>query len=58
MLKTNHSCICHCVGLDVGKVRECMGDPEADTENAILTGEQDAQVFFLQIIYNIYIVFL
>jgi hypothetical protein len=33
------------VGIDVDKVRECMGDPEADTENAILRGEQDAQVF-------------
>ena len=58
MLKTNHSCVCHHVGLDVGKVRECMGDPEADAENAILSGEQDAQVFSLQIIYSIYIVFL
>lgn len=32
------------LGLDVGKVDKCMGDPNADSDNQILSQEQDAQV--------------
>lgn len=32
------------LGLDVKKVQECMGDSEADSDNAILRGEQEAQI--------------
>lgn len=31
------------IGLDVHKIRDCMGDPEADADNEVLKGEQDAQ---------------
>jgi hypothetical protein len=31
-------------GLDLKKVLECMGDPEADAENAVLSKEQEDQV--------------
>ena len=32
------------LGIDVQKVRRCMGDPTADAENLILKAEQEAQV--------------
>lgn len=32
------------LGLDVKKVQECMGDSEADSDNKILRGEQEAQI--------------
>ncbi|KAG2607788.1 hypothetical protein PVAP13_4NG273100 [Panicum virgatum] len=32
------------LGLDLKKVLECMGDPEADAENAVLSKEQEDQV--------------
>ncbi|XP_078161589.1 vacuolar-sorting receptor 6-like isoform X2 [Carex rostrata] len=32
------------LGLPVDKVQKCMGDPEADTENAVLKKEQEDQV--------------
>jgi len=32
--------------LDLKKVLECMGDPEADAENAVLSKEQEDQVWF------------
>jgi hypothetical protein len=31
-------------GLDLKKVLECMGDPEADADNAVLSKEQEDQV--------------
>lgn len=31
-------------GVDLKKIDECIGDPEADVENPILKAEQDAQV--------------
>lgn len=31
-------------GVDVKKVNECIGDPEADVENSVLKAEQEAQV--------------
>lgn len=34
-------------GVDITKIDECVGDPEADAENAVLKGEQDAQVWFV-----------
>ncbi|KAH7366427.1 hypothetical protein KP509_18G077500 [Ceratopteris richardii] len=32
------------LGLEVQKIRDCMGDPEADSDNQILKAEQEAQV--------------
>ncbi|CAH1418676.1 unnamed protein product [Lactuca virosa] len=32
------------LGVDLKKIEECMGDPEADAENAILKAEQQAQI--------------
>ncbi|KAG2607796.1 hypothetical protein PVAP13_4NG273100 [Panicum virgatum] len=32
------------LGLDLKKVLECMGDPEADAENAVLSKEQEDQI--------------
>ncbi|WOH10874.1 hypothetical protein DCAR_0730349 [Daucus carota subsp. sativus] len=32
------------LGVDLGQIDECMGDPNADVENPILTMEQEAQV--------------
>ena len=34
----------HVLGLDVAKIRDCMGNPDADADNVILKREQDAQV--------------
>ena len=34
------------LGVDLKKIDECMGDPEADAENAVLKAEQQAQVWF------------
>lgn len=31
-------------GIDVKKVENCVGDPDANEENPVLKGEQDAQV--------------
>lgn len=45
--KYNQECaeqVIRSLGLDVKKVQECMGDPKADTENAILKREQEAQI--------------
>ena len=39
-------------GVDVKKVDECIGDPEADVDNPVLKAEQDAQVKRLSIINN------
>jgi hypothetical protein len=45
MLKsTRVGCLYFFVGIDVNKVRDCMGDPNVDRDNAILKGEQEAQV--------------
>lgn len=38
--------VCECVGLDLGKIEKCMGDPNADSDNIVLKEEQDAQVCF------------
>lgn len=35
-----------CVGIDLNKIKDCIGDPGADMENSILKAEQDAQVEF------------
>ncbi|CAB4284954.1 unnamed protein product [Prunus armeniaca] len=32
------------LGADLKKIKKCIGDPEADEENAILKAEQDAQI--------------
>lgn len=32
------------IGVDLKKIDECVGDPEADVENQVLKAEQDAQV--------------
>ncbi|KAF3781160.1 Vacuolar-sorting receptor 3 [Nymphaea thermarum] len=32
------------LGLDHKKIEDCMGDPDADTENPVLKAEQDAQI--------------
>ncbi|OVA17102.1 EGF-like calcium-binding domain [Macleaya cordata] len=32
------------LGLDIGKIEKCMGDPNADSDNSVLKEEQDAQV--------------
>lgn len=37
------------IDLPADKIKECMGDPEADAENEILKSEQDKQVQFLYI---------
>ena len=44
------------VGIDVNKVHDCMGDPNVDSENEILKGEQEAQVShgFYTVISNFY----
>lgn len=45
--KYNEECaeqVIKALGLDVKKVQDCVGDTEADSENAILKGEQEAQV--------------
>lgn len=31
-------------GVDVKKIDQCIGDPEADVDNPVLKAEQDAQV--------------
>lgn len=45
--KYNQECaeqVMKSLGLDVKKVQDCMGDTEADTENTVLKGEQEAQI--------------
>ncbi|CAI9294525.1 unnamed protein product [Lactuca saligna] len=32
------------LGLDLGKIEKCMGDPNADSDNIVLKEEQDAQI--------------
>lgn len=32
------------LGIDLKKINQCMGDPDADEENAVLKAEQDAQI--------------
>ncbi|KAJ8461096.1 hypothetical protein OPV22_034022 [Ensete ventricosum] len=32
------------LGIDLNKINKCMGDPDADEENAVLKAEQDAQI--------------
>ncbi|XP_020575329.1 vacuolar-sorting receptor 1-like isoform X1 [Phalaenopsis equestris] len=36
--------VMNALGVDLKKVNDCIGDPEADEENAILKAEQDAQI--------------
>lgn len=36
-------------GVDVKKIDECIGDPEADVDNPVLKAEQDAQVRSIKI---------
>ena len=49
----SHSCNCSAIypykfigqpDLPVEKIKDCMGDPEADVENDVLKIEQDRQV--------------
>eukprot|EP00252_Welwitschia_mirabilis_P018792 TRINITY_DN41_c0_g1_i1.p1 TRINITY_DN41_c0_g1~~TRINITY_DN41_c0_g1_i1.p1 ORF type:complete len:630 (+),score=114.76 TRINITY_DN41_c0_g1_i1:150-2039(+) len=45
--KYNEDCaveVIKSLGLPLDKVKKCMGDPRADTENPVLKGEQDAQI--------------
>lgn len=35
-------------GVDLKKIKDCVGDPHADVENPVLKAEQDAQVGFLK----------
>jgi hypothetical protein len=46
--KTKHSCSIfhdlHDIGVDMNKIKDCIGDLNADVENPILKAEQDAQV--------------
>lgn len=45
--KYNQDCaedVIKSLGLDIHKIRDCMGSPDADSDNAILKGEQDAQI--------------
>ena len=37
-------------GVDLKKIQKCIGNPEADEENAVLKAEQDAQVGLLDLI--------
>ena len=40
-------------GVDLKKIQTCIGDTEADEENAVLKAEQDAQVGLLGFSYDI-----
>jgi hypothetical protein len=42
-------------GVDLKKIKDCVGDPLADVDNPVLKAEQDAQVGFLKckLVYNI-----
>jgi hypothetical protein len=42
-------------GVDLKKIKDCVGDPHADVDNPVLKAEQDAQVGFLKckLVYNI-----
>lgn len=45
--KYNEECanqVIESLGADLKKIKKCIGDPEADEENAILKAEQDAQI--------------
>ena len=34
----------HLTGVDLKKIKDCIGDPKADIDNPVLKAEQDAQV--------------
>lgn len=36
-----------CEGIDVKKIDQCIGDPDADVDNLVLKTEQEAQVLIL-----------
>lgn len=36
--------VIHALGIDVKQVDKCVGDPDADLDNPVLKGEQDAQI--------------
>lgn len=40
-------------GLDLKKINECIGDPDADKENPVLKAEQDAQVYIILVTIRI-----
>ena len=42
-VRTHITCL-FWAGLDIKKVEQCMGDPNADSDNPLLKMEQDAQV--------------
>ncbi|XP_031480119.1 vacuolar-sorting receptor 3-like isoform X2 [Nymphaea colorata] len=45
--KYNRECadnVIKSLGLDQRKIEDCMGDPEADSDNPVLKAEQDAQI--------------
>ncbi|XAR68708.1 hypothetical protein NMG60_11000056 [Bertholletia excelsa] len=45
--KYNKECaeiVIRSLGVDIKKIDECMGDPDADTENSVLSAEQEAQI--------------
>lgn len=35
-------------GIDIKQVEKCVGDPDADSDNPILKGEQESQVHTLR----------
>jgi len=39
-----HSFLAYFAGVDLKKVKDCVGDPSANAGNAVLNAEQDAQV--------------
>ncbi|CAN6450267.1 unnamed protein product [Victoria cruziana] len=43
------------LGLDQRKIEDCMGDPEADSDNPVLKAEQDAQVGLVFLLLNLHI---
>jgi hypothetical protein len=52
LINTQHSCSILTDLLDVGvnlnKIKDCLGDPNANAENPVLKAEQDAQVGLLE----------
>lgn len=37
-------CLVYFTGMDLRKIKDCVGDPQADADNPVLKAEQDAQV--------------
>lgn len=39
-----HSFLVYFTGIDLKKVKDCVGDPDANVDNPVLNNEQDSQV--------------